>query len=233
MYLWELKQSILTMSIKTESIAACSRCGKRTQITTYKSINISEDPSLKEKVKDGSLFLWKCPSCGQVNLAKYETLYHDPDQRLMVWLLPEGIDISEAQMDSISLHAKAIGNYTLRLVQDTGSLMEKVLVADAGLDDAVIEICKYVTKMELMAKAPDKEKAENTASAVFHFYSMQGEGPGRTITLMYPAEGRMTGVSIGYNVYEDCMGIMQRNPSMKPGEGFEKIDSAWLESHIR
>ena len=40
------------MSIKTESIATCSRCGNRTGLTIYKSINISEDPALKEKVKD-------------------------------------------------------------------------------------------------------------------------------------------------------------------------------------
>lgn len=222
-----------TMSIIRNAEASCTKCGAKDNITIYRSINVSENPELKDKVKDGSLFLWKCPSCGQVNLAKFETLYHDPDKKLMIWLLPDGIDISEAQMNSISLHAKAIGNYTLRLVSDTGSLMEKVLVADAGLDDAVIEICKYVTKMEIMAKTPDKEMAGNIASSVFHFYSVQGEGPDRTITLMYPSEGRMTGVSIGYNVYEDCLGIMQRNPAMKPGEGFERIDSAWLESHIR
>ena len=109
------------MSIKTESIAACSRCGNRTQLTIYKSINTAEDPSLKEKVRDGSLFLWKCPSCGQSNLARYDTLYHDPDKKLMVWLLQDE-NISQSQMHSISLHAKAIGNYTLRRVTDTGSL---------------------------------------------------------------------------------------------------------------
>ena len=116
------------MSIKTESIATCSRCGNRTGLTIYKSINTSEDPSLKEKVKDGSLFLWKCPSCGQANLAKYDTLYHDPEKKLMIWLLTDE-NIQETQMHSILLHTKAIGNYTLRRVTDTGSLMEKVIPA--------------------------------------------------------------------------------------------------------
>ena len=221
------------MSIIRNAEAACSKCGHKNGITVYRSINVSENPELKDKVRDGSLFLWKCSSCGQTNLSRYETLYHDPEKKLMIWLLPEGVEISETQMNSISLHAKAIGGYTLRLVKDAGSLMEKVLIFDSGLDDAVIELCKYVTRMEMISKAPDRSGALGISDAVFHFYSMQGSDTDRTITLMYPSEGKMCGVNIGWNVYEDCSGIMQRNPHMKPGEGFEQIDSAWVDSHIR
>ena len=173
------------MSIKSESIATCSRCGNRTGLTIYKSINTSDDPSIKEKVKDGSLFLWKCPSCGQANLAKYDTLYHDPEKKLMVWLLTDE-NIQETQMHSILLHTKAIGNYTLRRVTDTGSLMEKVLIFDAGLDDIVIEMCKFVTRMELISKAGDKDRAEKISRAAFHFYSLTGEDESAVLTLTYP-----------------------------------------------
>ena len=62
------------MSIIRNAEASCTKCGAKDNITIYRSINVSENPELKDKVKDGSLFLWKCPSCGQVNLAKYETL---------------------------------------------------------------------------------------------------------------------------------------------------------------
>ena len=132
------------MSIIKEASAPCSKCGEKQVIRIYRSINVSEDPQLKEKVRNGSLFLWECPHCGQVNLAKYETLYHDPAARLMVWLLPEG-DVSETQMKAITMHTKAMGGYTLRRVTDMGSLMEKVLIFFAGLDDVVLEMCKYVT----------------------------------------------------------------------------------------
>lgn len=215
------------MSIKTESIATCSRCGKRTGLTIYKSINISEDPSLKEKVMDGSLFLWKCPSCGQTNLAKYDTLYHDPGKRLMVWLLQDE-NISETQMHSITLHAKAIGNYTLRRVTDTGSLMEKVIIFENGLDDVIIEMCKYVLKMELLSKSGDEASAGKTMQMNLHFFRLDGEGESRTITFVYPEDGQMKNISIGYNVYEDCTGILQRNPQIRPSNGFEKVDSEWL-----
>ena len=219
------------MSIKTESIATCSRCGNRTGLTIYKSINISEDPALKEKVKDGSLFLWKCPSCGQTNLAKYDTLYHDPDKKLMIWLLQDE-NVSETQMHSISLHAKAIGNYTLRRVTDTGSLMEKVLIFDSGLDDVTVEMCKYVTKMELTAK--DRSEAAPASSVPFHFHRLEETEDGKAIVFIYPREGQMMSLNIGYNVYEDSLGIISRNPDIIPDKDrFSRIDRDWILSIMK
>lgn len=217
------------MSIINEALAPCRKCGQQNKITIYKSINILDNPELKEKVRNGSLFLWECPHCGQVNLARYETLYHDPAKKLMVWLIPEG-DVSETQMKAITMHTKAMGGYTLRRVDDMGSLMEKVLIHDAGLDDSVLEMCKFVTKMEMKTKMGDKAKAFD--EAVFHFYKMEGEGQDSLITFMYALDGQMLGVNIGWNVYQDCCGILERNPIMKPDEGFCRIDSAWLNSKL-
>ena len=215
------------MSIIKEASAPCIKCGEKQVIRIYRSINVSEDPQLKEKVRNGSLFLWECPHCGQVNLAKYETLYHDPAARLMVWLLPEG-DISETQMKAITMHTKAMGGYTLRRVTDMGSLMEKVLIHDAGLDDVVLEMCKYVTKMEMISKITGKDNQEALMKAKFNFYRIEGEADERMITLMFPQDGQMSGVNIGWNVYQDCEGILSRNPHIRPGEGFVNVDADWL-----
>ena len=88
------------MSLTAKANGVCSKCGQTTEITIYKSINVADNPELKEKVKDGSLFLWECPHCGTVNLARYETLYHDPQKKLMLWLVPDG-KISETQMQAM------------------------------------------------------------------------------------------------------------------------------------
>ena len=211
------------MSIINEALAPCSKCGQQHKVLVYRSINVSENPELKAKVRDGSLFLWECPHCGQVNLAKYETLYHDPSVKLMVWLMPEG-EISESQMHAITMHTKAMGGYTLRRVNDMGSLMEKVLIRDAELDDVVLEMCKYVTKLERVQKIVDQEKKDAFMASVFHFYKADDE----IITFMYGQDGQMMGVNVGMNVYQDCSGILERNPQMKAAEGFEKIDAEWL-----
>lgn len=220
------------MSIINETLAPCSKCGNQSKITIYRSINIADNPEFKDKVKDGSLFLWECPHCGTVNLAKYETLYHDPDTKLMVWLIPDG-EISESQMQSITMHTKAMGGYTLRRVNNMGALMEKVLIHEAGLDDAVLEMCKYVTKMEMLEKMIDKSQAEEFVSSIFNFYKMEGEGENKLITFMYGFDEKMLGVNIGWNVYQDCLGILERNPIIKPADGFEKIDADWLYSKLK
>ena len=95
------------MSITATALAPCSKCGEKSEITVYKSINVSENPELKEKIRNGSLFLWKCPHCGQANLARYESLYHDPEKKIMIWLMPSG-DLPESQMQAIANHTKAL-----------------------------------------------------------------------------------------------------------------------------
>lgn len=217
------------MAFIKEIQARCSSCGENHTISTYGSINVSEDPLLKEKVKDGSLFVWECPHCGQLNLAKYTTLYHDPDGKLMVWLLPLGESLDPGTENGMANIAEELDDYTLRRVDDIGSLIEKVNIFDAGLDDIIIEMCKYVTKMELVEKTPQK-RAEIMA-APFKFYRMGGAD--NEITLSFPMDGNMHGVNIGFNVYEDCSGILRRNPTIKPKRGFARIDSAWLGKFFR
>lgn len=219
------------MSIINESLAPCSKCGQQNKITIYRSINISDNPELKGKVKDGSLFLWECPHCGQVNLAKYETLYHDPASKLMVWLIPSG-EVSETQMQAITMHTKAMGGYTLRRVKDMGSLMEKVLINEAGLDDIVLEMCKFVTKHEMIQKNIGQDKREAFLATTFHFYKCEGEENERILTFMYGFEGQMSGVNVGWNVYQDCEGILSRNPQIKPADGFSQINADWLSERL-
>ena len=112
-----------------------------------------------------------------------------------------------------------------------GSLIEKVNIHDAGLDDVVMEMSKYITRMEIAGKLSDKEKAEAIMKAPFKFYKM--EGADNDITLSYPLDGQIQGVVIGFNVYEDCCGILQRNPSLRPGKGFAKVDAEWLATRIK
>lgn len=219
------------MSIINEALAPCSKCGQQHKIIVYRSINTADNPELKAKVMDGSLFLWECPHCGQVNLAKYETLYHDPALKVMFWLIPAG-EISESQMQAITMHTKAMGGYTLRRVNDMGTLMEKVLIAEAGLDDVVLEMCKYVTKLEMVQKSVGAEQKDEFMTSVFHFYRSEGEGDERVLTFMYALDGQMLGVNIGWNVYQDCAGILERNPQIRPADGFEKIDADWLGSKL-
>jgi len=200
---------------------SCSHCHRPTEVEPVQRINTALDPELKARVRDGSLFVWECPYCGARNLLKYQTLYHDPEARLMVWLLPEG----QKPPKEVEEAVKELEGYTLRRVREVGDLVEKVNIHDAGLDDVAMELCKWVTCRELSAKNPEMLNAK------LRFLRM--EGPDNEIVLAFPLNGQMQVVNIGFNVYEDARGILGRNPSLRPPEGFAQVDSYWLNQFFR
>jgi hypothetical protein len=223
------------MSIATETTATCNACGHVQKVKVFGSINVAEDFGLKSKVKDGSLFAWQCPQCGRWNLLKYMTLYHDPESRLMVWLVPEGaMDMEqealvEKKMTYLTEEGEdgksSLEGYVLRKVGEVGDLIEKVNIHDAGLDDVVIEMCKYFAKMELGEKLSEEDR-NKLYEAPFKFYRM--EGPDNDLTFSYPMDGQMQGAQIGFKVYEDCSGIVSRNPKVVPHGGFVVVDASWI-----
>lgn len=200
---------------------SCSKCGRQTEIEVRQSINVALDPTLKARVKDGSLFVWECPYCGHRNLARYQTLYHDPDARLMVWLLPG----SEEPPKAVEEAVRELEGYTLRRVREVGELIEKVNIHDAGLDDTVLEMCKWVTRRELAAKNPE------AADAALKF--LRTEGADNDLVLAFPLGGQMNVINVGFNVYEDARGILGRNPSIQVPKGFAQVDAGWLDQFFR
>ena len=201
--------------------ASCSHCHQPTEIDVRQSINVALDPELKNRVKDGSLFVWECPYCGHRNLALYQTLYHDPDSKLMVWLLPGDAQPPQQVAEAV----KQLEGYTLRIVREVGDLIEKVNLHDAGLDDTVLEMCKWVTRRELAEKNP--------AAMDARLRFLRLEGADNDLVIALPLNGQMQVVNIGFNVYEDARGILQRNPSVKPAEGFAEINADWIEQFFR
>ena len=202
----------------------CSRCGAALEVEIPQGVNVERNPELKDKIKDGSLFLRECPYCGTVNLVRGEMLYHDPEAKLMVWLLPEGA-VDEGRIRAVESQLEPLEGYILRRVADEGSLIEKVNIFDAGLDDRVMELCKYITRMEL------GEKGEELGTEPMRFFRM--DGADGILTLVYPKDGKMHGAEIGFNVYEDCRGILQRNPEVTAAPGFAVVDEGWVRRFFR
>lgn len=185
----------------------CSKCGAEFSAPDFRSINVARDPSLKERVKDGSLFVVKCPSCGTAALIPEPVLYHDPAQQLLIAYTTAG------------LSSEGLEGYTCRLVGSIGEFIEKVKIFDAGLDDIALELLKYVTAQELKKDVSLK------------FLKM--DGADGEITLTYPEKGEMQMLVVGYNVYSDCVGIVERNPVLRENaKGLVRIDQDWVAQFI-
>ena len=193
----------------------CNYCGKDFDAKEIRSVNVQLNPELKAAVKDGTLFVHECPHCGKAVLSTGAFLYHDPQEHLLIAL------------SATELSAEGLEGYTCRRVATVGELIEKVNIFDAGLDDVVVEMCKYVTRAEMASKAGEEQAAE-LLRLPMHFYRLEEKDGERYITLSFPDNGRMVGCNIGWNVYEDCRAILERNPSVHPEEGFAKVDAEWL-----
>lgn len=72
------------MSSFRENKITCPACQKEGSYTVWDSINVDLDPNMKQKVMDGSLFIWVCPNCGKSFNVPYSFLYHDMTHKLMV-----------------------------------------------------------------------------------------------------------------------------------------------------
>lgn len=186
----------------------CSKCGKIHEIETYPSINAVEEPEMKAKAMTGEIFAWNCPDCGTTNLASYPLLYHDTTENLLLVL-------SAAPINAESCPEGYIG----RQVGTVGEFIEKVKIFDAGLDDVIIEMCKFITMQEL------------GKSVEMKFFKL--DGADSEITFTYPENGKMEMLAVGFNVYEDCAGILRRNPQLKDSvSGLARIDQTWLHQHF-
>ena len=187
----------------------CSKCGARHTLEVPQSVNAAADPELKERVRSGALFTWSCPQCGTLNLLNFPFLYHDPAEHLMIVL-------SETPLGAEGVPE----GYTGRQVRTPGDLIEKVKIFDAGLNDLLVEMCKFVTCQELKKEVP------------MRFVRLDGADGEMTFT--YPEGGEMQLVAVGFNVYEDCAGILRRNPHIRESvSGLATIDQAWLAQFFR
>ena len=184
----------------------CARCGREYSAPVYTFIDAVAAPALAEAVMDGSLFVRECPSCGCRELISTPVVYRDASCLVC--------------LSDRDLSAEGLEGVSGRLVSDVGSLIEKVKIFHAGLDDMAMELCKFVTLQEL-----GKEVA---------LKFVRTEGADNELIFTYPENGQMQMLAVGFNVYEDCRGIISRNPEMSASAvGLARIDSSWVERFIR
>ena len=196
----------------------CNKCGKAFEVEAVASINTEREPELKERLLSGALFVRECPQCGAKNLVSFPLLYHDPSEKVMIWLSDGSAD-TEARMKA-AVAGEDFAGYTGRIVDTPGQMIEKVKIFDAGLDDLALEMAKFVTRQEL-GKDVD-----------LLFFSL--DGADNEITLTYPEAGEMQLVRIGFNVYEDCAGILLRNPDIKKSAtGLSRVNRGVVEGFLR
>jgi hypothetical protein len=144
------------------------------------TVDVTEHPELKAQLLSGALLRWVCAKCGADSDVIYPLLYHDQDCRLLFWLIPGDGQPGDQDPKLKTLDPGLAVTHQLRLVRTANDLKEKVVIADAGLDDRVLELFKA-----LMREDPETQLrpgdtvlfaglAEEDAVAVLVFTVLRG-----------------------------------------------------------
>jgi hypothetical protein len=135
------------MSQRRTTTVTCPHCGHSQDFSTWPSLNVSLDPDEKPRLLSGELHRFTCGKCASQTQVSYPLLYHDMERKLMLYNLEEG-DTPEVLPDGIlgGLLGIMRESYSFRQVHSRNELVEKIRIADAGLDDRVVEIFKVILR---------------------------------------------------------------------------------------
>lgn len=216
------------MSLIKKTLVCCPHCGHKQEKNIYFSLNTQLDPKQKKEVENGKIFTWQCEQCGKNSLTGTEFLYHDPEKKFMVWFIPTGLEKYLKEHPEFETFFKAnmksgtTKGYSFRSTDSIGDLLEKVLIFNDGLNDIAMELCKYVMKIEI--SKPEVQ---------LHYMKSEGEGDNRSFSIVFTENNEMKTMQVGYNVYQDCMKIIARNPEMKAEGLFPQINEKWIQKFMK
>ena len=141
----------------------CPKCGQESDFMVWSSINTVLDPEMYEKVRSGDAFAFHCPNCGHVAEVDYACLYHQMNDEMMIYYVPNPDEIEETYDMFCGNHKVAEmlediqENYLYRIVQSKNEFREKLYIFDAGLDDRAIEIIKVFYALKIQEDNPEIE----------------------------------------------------------------------------
>ncbi|MBQ1490210.1 MAG: CpXC domain-containing protein [Eubacterium sp.] len=123
----------------------CPGCGESFRMDPMEFCDVTDDPDLKARIIEGDFFMNICPEYGAMVVVEYPIMYIDRNRDLKVYLAPEHEDDLLQQMNSLSIKDQDETEQTeMRLVSTGVELMEKILIREAGLDDRLIELYKFL-----------------------------------------------------------------------------------------
>jgi hypothetical protein len=136
------------MSLSTEQKITCPKCGREQAFTLWESVNVTLDPSLKQRVLQRDLNRFVCAGCGHQAAIASNLLYHDMERKVMLWLVPQ--TDGQAPHD-LAMDPQLMGlmeNYKLRLVGSYNSLLEKIRIFEDSQNDCFVELLKLVVEAQ-------------------------------------------------------------------------------------
>lgn len=158
------------MSLREEIAVKCPNCNKESLYHVWGVIDTATDPDMKERVRNKELFSFTCSHCGVQSVVLYAFLYHQVEDKIMIYHVEREEDIPQGCEQFIGENLpkdtkKAIKNYLsegyrIRVVSSHNELLEKLFIFEAGLDDRIVELAKWLFLNQIADLVKDKNIQE-------------------------------------------------------------------------
>ncbi len=117
----------------------CPYCQKEFDIEIYNTVNVRQDPDLKDRCKSGDIFQHSCPHCHSDFMIQNPLLYEDQDHQFVILVSSED---TGSQLKTFAEPLVKKG-YTLRRCSTVKEFVEKIQIFEDGANDIAVELAKY------------------------------------------------------------------------------------------
>jgi len=224
------------MSQSRTEILTCPRCGGQGEFTVWDSINADQDPDLKEKLLDESLFVWRCPHCGHQSYITFGTLYHDMSRQFMLFFdHKEGeSDISEDNFPVDELFKGGDKHYKLRYVHGIRSLKEKIFIFEEGLSDIAVELIKYFIRNQVIKiKGTRADYFENKGLFFAERNHNEEEGLDKLVFVVTSGDRVVSKFPVSMDIYEQCLQKMWMDERFAERDTIKNVCYEWIDARMK
>ena len=209
---------------KTIKAVACLKCSDLGKAEIYTNVNVTNEPEFRDRVLEGELFAWTCPSCGYQARLNYPILYNDMKNRFMVYLIPK-IDRFQLWDKELEQKYSNLRNISKRVVPDFNSFKEKIFIFESRLDDMAVELSKVAISQTVSKRLGNVAVSEGYLS----MYDRESNTMGFTY---FTGEERTPYVQTArLEIYGKSKEIIDSLAGKdRKLKGFVKVDHEWAEN---
>lgn len=155
------------MSHKRKHEIACPFCGREQEVELWDSIDLDDDPGLREALLASRINRVECAGCQKAFRVDKPLVYHDREQEIFIHLDPlvgartlEEVETTfrEAMQELNRILPKDVSPPETHLVVEWSELIERIYLLEEGLDACLVEHIKYMLFQQNADKLPADKK---------------------------------------------------------------------------
>lgn len=154
------------MSTRKTYPIRCPQCGHNQNVELYDSINVAQQPELKQALFENRLNRVVCEACDANFRIDKPLLYHDADRNILIHWMPDAGVTRDEILDEFDKSMEELRGSLpddmehprVRLVFDRVELVELIFLIEAGMDERVVEYIKYTVHSQNMTRIPPETK---------------------------------------------------------------------------